>query len=196
MSSKLLAECPRGLLFILSAPAGTGKTTLMRMLQEEFPEDIVPSVSYTSRKPRPKEKDGVDYHFVDAQQFEELIRKDEFLEHVELYGDYYGTSKQWVEDQLSKGKHVFLVIDTQGAQILRAHINAIFIFIRPPSLEELHNRLQKRKTESLDRIEERVACAKKEIETSHIYDYLITNENLENAYQILRGILIAETHRQ
>lgn len=195
MSNKFLGKCSRGLLFILSAPAGTGKTTLMRKLQKEFPDEIVPSISYTSRKPRPNETNGVDYHFVNTEDFEKRIALGEFLEYVQLYNHYYGTSFAWVEEQRNKGKHVFLVIDTQGATLLKNQIDAIFIFLKPPSIDELRKRLENRKTECVQRMEERLAIAKKEIEASVIYDYLIVNDDLETAFQVLRSIVIAETHR-
>lgn len=193
---KLLGNCQKGLLIILSAPAGTGKTTLISMLKEEFPSVIAPSISYTSRVPRRNEIDGQHYHFISKEEFEKKISQGEFLEYVHLYGEYYGTSKQWVEKQLQTGKHVFLVIDTQGAKQLKGKVPAIFIFVKPPSLEELRKRLHKRQTETPEKIEQRLSWATKEIAASPFYDYLIVNERLPVAYQVLRSILIAEEHRQ
>lgn len=183
----------KGFLFILSAPAGTGKTTLVEMLTKEFP-NVVASVSFTTRQPRPNEVEGVHYHFISKEEFLQRIADGEFLEHVELYGDYYGTSRLWVESQLVQGKHVILVIDTQGAELLKSS-KAITIFIAPPSIEELERRLRLRQTETKETIEKRLLWAKKEMDAQKNYDYLIINDDLANAYQALRSILIAEEHR-
>lgn len=179
---------------MLSAPAGTGKTTLVNMLTEEFP-CVMQSVSYTTRKPRPGEIDGVHYNFVSVKEFEEKIKANEFLEYVSLYGDYYGTSRHWVEAHISDGRHVVLVIDTQGGLQLKGNIQASFIFISPPSLEVLHKRLEKRKTEPAGMIEKRIAWAEKEIKEGKQYDYQIINDDLLTAYQVLKSIFIAEEHR-
>lgn len=194
MHTKLLGNCQTGLVFVVSAPAGTGKTTLVNMLVEEFP-CVVESVSFTTRKQRAAELPGVHYHFVSVEEFERKIAKNEFLEHVKLYGDYYGTSLQTVQEQQKQGKHVILVIDTQGALILRKQFPAIFVFIRPPSMEVLRARLVHRKTENDAVIEERLAVAKTEIDAINHYDYCITNDDLSTAYQALRSILIAEEHK-
>jgi guanylate kinase len=184
----------KGLLFILSAPAGTGKTTLMNMLGGEF-NNVIASISYTTRKPREGEEEGKHYFFISKEEFVARIEAGEFLEHVELYGDYYGTSELWVKDKLSQGKHVILVIDTQGAKLLKGKIAVITIFVAPPSIEELKKRLRLRKTESKEVIEKRIAWAKKELIAQKNYDYLIINDDLSIAYQALRSILIAEEHR-
>ena len=190
----LLGGLKRGLIFVVSAPAGTGKTTLVRMLTEEFP-CVVESVSFTTRKMRPKEVEGKDYHFIADSVFEEKIAKGEFLEHARVFGHYYGTSKRAVEKELEKGRHVALVIDTQGAMQLKTLIKAIYIFICPPDLEELKKRLHGRKSDTDEAIETRLSWARKELETAKEYDYLIINEDLQTAYKILRSICIAEEHR-
>jgi len=190
---QLLGNRKKGLLFVMSAPAGTGKTTLMQMLTREFPQ-VIQSISYCSRKPRSNEKDGVDYHFITEKEFEKKIKTADFLEYVRLYNDYYGTDKKWVEKQLSLGNHVFLVIDTQGAMKLKGCVNAIFIFIKPPSLEVLQERISKRSTDSPESIQKRMAWAEKELPFAKEYDYLIVNDDLETAYQVLRSIVIAEDH--
>lgn len=184
----------RGRVFILSAPAGTGKTTLVQKLVEEFP-NVVASVSYTTRPQRPGEIEGVHYHFLSETDFVDRIAKREFLEYVQLYGNYYGTSRQWMESQLSQNKHVFLVIDTQGALQLKGKIEATYIFVSPPSLEELERRLQVRQTETQEVIDKRVSWARQEIQAIGAYDYLIVNDELDAAYQVLRSIVIAEEHR-
>lgn len=194
MNQKILGNLNRGLVFVLSAPAGTGKTTLIHMLKKEF-NCVVSSISYTSRSPRINETQGVDYHFITKEEFHKKIQSGDFLEYVELYQDFYGTSKSWVEKQLSEGKHVFLVIDTQGAKKLKTLIPAIFIFLKPPSLEELKRRLEQRKTETPEAMEKRLNWALKEIEEQHHYDYIITNDRLDAAYDVLRSIVIAEEHR-
>lgn len=184
----------KGLLFIVSAPAGTGKTTLVTKLTEEFP-GAVTSISFTTRKPRPGEVEGVHYHFVTKEQFEK--RMAEFLEYVTLYGDYYGTSQEWVEEQQAKGKHVILTIDTQGAMQLkkRKALPGTYIFIRPPSLEVLKERLDRRKTETPEVIEARLEWARQEMKLAGEYDYNIVNDELSRAYEILRSIFIAEQHK-
>lgn len=190
----LLGNLKRGLVFILSAPAGTGKTTLVQKLVSEFPA-VVASVSYTTRAPRIGEINGLHYHFVDEAEFLNRIAKDEFIEYVQLYGDYYGTSRVWLEEQLDQGKHVFLVIDTQGALLLKEKIKATYIFVSPPSLEILEKRLLVRKTESQDVIQRRLVWAQQEMSAKGAYDYLIINNELDTAYQVLRSIVIAEEHR-
>lgn len=194
MPSKLLGNLKHGLAFIISAPAGTGKTTLVQMLQQEF-SCVVTSISCTTRKPRGGEVDGVDYHFLTKEEFEGKIAAGEFLEYVELYGNYYGTSRERVIEQQQQGKHVILTIDTQGALYLKGRFPGVYIFIKPPSLEELRNRMIKRQTESLEMIEKRVAWAKKEMERASAYDYNLINDDLTVAYQVLRSILIAEERR-
>jgi guanylate kinase len=195
MTQQLLGNLPHGFVFILSAPAGTGKTTLVRMLTSEF-ECVVESVSCTTRPMRYGEVQGKDYYFIDKETFEEKIQKGDFLEYVEVFGYYYGTSREYVLAQQKMGKHVVLVIDTQGAMKLKAEgFSAIFIFISPPSLNELRGRLERRKTESQKNIEERLAWAKQEISLTKYYDYHFVNDNLTNAYTLLRSIVIAEEHR-
>lgn len=195
--SQLLGNRSRGLLFILSAPAGTGKTTLVRKLTGEF-DCVVESISFTSRPMRRGEKEGVDYFFVDEETFERMAREDAFLESVSLYGFYYGTSKSWVEEMLAQGKHVVLVIDTQGALKLKRDksLQAVYIFIKPPSLAELKSRLEKRKTEDSRAVEERLHWAEKELKEEKEYDYVILNDEIEKAYQVLKSIFIAEEHKR
>lgn len=195
MSPKLLGNLKTGLTFVMSAPAGTGKTTLVNLLINEFP-CVVGSISYTTRKIRAGEIPGVHYHFISEPEFEKKIANGEFLEHVKLYGNYYGTAYKSLKDQQAQGKHVFLVIDTQGAlQLLKDRFPATFIFVSPPSLDVLRQRLRNRKTESEFVIEERLEWAKKEIEIAREYDYYIVNDDLATAYQVLRSIVIAEEHR-
>jgi guanylate kinase len=192
-NGKLVGSTDKGKIFVLSAPAGTGKTTLVRMLTEEFPQ-VIQSISYTSREPRPHERTGVDYHFVAKEKFKEKITSGDFLEHAVVYEDYYGTDQRWVEERLKQGKHVFLVIDTQGARQLMGKVPAVFIFVYPPSFEELKTRLEERKTESSQVIEERLSWSRQELEAGKLYQYNIVNDDLNIAYQVLRSIVIAEDH--
>lgn len=195
MVTKLIGNLPVGLVFIVSAPAGTGKTTLVRMLMKQFPDSIVSSVSYTTRPCRAGEIPGVHYHFISEEEFEDKITKNEFLEHVKLYGHHYGTAYQSVRDLQNMGKHVILVIDTQGALQLKEKISAVFVFLQPPSLEVLLERLENRCTETKDAIDERLAWAARELEMACFYDYCIINDNLNIALQVLQSIVIAEEHR-
>lgn len=190
----LLGGIDIGLLFIVSAPAGTGKTTLIRKLVHEFPS-IIASISFTTRAPREGEIDGKDYHFITEEEFKRKIVEDDFLEYVKLYDTYYGTSSQWVKEQQQKGKHVVLVIDTQGALQLKKWIPVTSIFVRPPSIEVLRQRLIQRQTESLEMVEKRLEWAGQELIAGKEYDYQLINDNLDIAYQVLRSIFIAECHR-
>lgn len=184
----------KGLVFVVSAPAGTGKTTLVRMLIEEFPR-VVESISFTTRSPRPNEIPGRDYHFITPAEFEKKIAEGEFLEYARVFDHYYGTSSKQLEAQRLKGKHVVLVIDTQGALQLRDDLEAVFIFISPPHLDELEARLSRRKSESEEGIAHRLSWAEKEMSLAHRYNYHIVNDHLKTAYDALRSILIAEEHR-
>lgn len=195
MSQKLLGNLSRGLIFVVSAPAGTGKTTLVRMLHDEFP-CVIESISCTTRSPRGGEIPGKDYHFLKNEEFQERIQKGDFLEYAKVFNHYYGTSKEFVLQQQEKGNHVILVIDTQGAMQLKAtQFEATFIFVSPPSLSELRERLFKRKTENAELIEQRLSWALEELNMAVQYDYHIVNDNLHRAYDILRSIMIAEEHK-
>jgi guanylate kinase len=190
----VLGERKKGLLFVVSAPAGTGKTTLVRMLLEEF-DCVVQSISFTTRHPRPMEVSGKDYHFISITEFEKKMEDGEFLEYAKVFGQYYGTSRKLLSDLQSQGKHVILVIDTQGALFIKKSLDAIFIFIHPPSIDVLRERLSRRKSETSEAIESRLSWAKKEMTLASEYDYEIVNDRLDTAYDVLRSILIAEEHR-
>lgn len=195
MKHKLLGNLSRGLVFVLSAPAGTGKTTLVRMLCDEFP-CVVESVSCTTRPMRPGEIEGVDYHYMSVEEFERKINAGDFLEFAEVFGNYYGTAREYVEQELVQGRHVMLVIDTQGAMKLKAKgYPASFIFVSPPSPDELKDRLVKRQADSPESMEARLAWSKEEIALMPEYDYHIVNDHLPTAYNVLRSILIAEEHK-
>lgn len=183
-----------GLLFVVSAPAGTGKTTLVRLLIEEFAE-IKASISCTTRPPRPGEKEGEHYHFLQPEEFRRRIAEGDFLEYAQVFDHLYGTSRSALAAERSKGHAMVLTIDTQGALQLRQKEPAVLIFIRPPSLEELRRRLAARKTESVASMEKRLSWAEKELAVASAYDYEIVNDDLEVAYEALRAIVIAEAHR-
>lgn len=191
---KLLGGLQKGIVFVVSAPAGTGKTTLVRMLCNEF-DCVVESISYTTRAARLGETPSRDYHYVSISQFEQMIADDEFLEFASVFGNYYGTSRKLVEKCLNLGRHVMLVIDTQGALQLMDKLDAVFIFISPPNPNELRKRLSSRKSENEEAIAHRLSWAEHEIAMAHRYDYHIVNDHLQTAYDVLRSILIAEEHK-
>lgn len=180
----------KGRLFVLSAPAGTGKTTLVNRLMEEVPR-VVQSVSYTTRQPRPGEVEGIHYHFITKREFEERIAHGDFLEYVTLYGDYYGTALSEMEEKLKQGNRVFLVIDTQGAEKIRGKVSATYIFLSPPSLEILKERLVQRNTETKEKIAARLEVAKEELSKKDLYDVEIVNDQLEEAFQKLKTIVVS-----
>ncbi|AVX20313.1 MAG: guanylate kinase [Bacillota bacterium] len=187
----------QGLLLVISGPSGAGKGTVCRALMARHPE-VAYSVSATTRKPRPGEIDGVHYYFVTRERFEEMIAAGELLEWAMVYesGNYYGTPRQAVLDNLAAGRDVILEIDVQGAlQIREKFPEAIFIFILPPSMEELKKRITGRGTESAESISKRLACAATELSYVKKYDYCIVNDLVEKAVEKLEAIIIAEKCR-
>ena len=185
-----------GKLFILSAPSGAGKTTVLKRVMADLP-GLAFSVSHTTRLPRAGEVDGVDYHFVSRDQFEAMRDQGVFLEWAEVHGNLYGTSRPAVLAQLATGLDVILDIDVQGAAILResAAIPAASLFISPPSLSELEQRLRGRETDSEETILLRLKNARQEMQSAVNYEYLIINDRLEQAIDTLRAIVIAERSR-
>lgn len=195
MTQKVLGNAEKGKLFVISAPAGSGKTTLSRMLTSEF-NCVVESVSYTTRQPRLGEVDGKDYFFVSKEVFKELETLGHFIETAHVFANDYGTSKAFITEHQQKGHHVLLVIDVQGAMKLQEmKLDAIYVFIKPPSILALKERLVMRKTDSHESIEKRLAMAQEEMNHIKFYDYVIINDNLASAYEALRAILIAEEHK-
>ena len=184
-----------GELFIISGPSGTGKGTICRRLMEET-ENIALSVSATTRAPREGEVDGVNYYFLDKETFEERVNEGGFLEYAEVFGNFYGTPKKPVEDKLAEGIDVLLEIDVQGAvQVKKNYPEGIFIFVLPPTLAELRNRLIKRGTDSMEVIEHRLSMAMDEIRQMFEYDYFVVNDDLEEAVDKVRCIVSAEHAR-
>ncbi len=191
---RILNKNQKGQAFILSAPAGTGKTTLVNRLTSEVPH-IVQSTSYTTREMREDEKEGKDYHYISFQKFQHKIERGDFIEYAEVFNNFYGTDKKDVESLLNQGLDVVLVIDTQGAMSLKPFFEGVYIFMAPPSMEELEIRLRMRKTETSEQLEGRLSWANQELKQAPLYDYNIINENLEDAYTTLKSIFCAEKHK-
>lgn len=184
-----------GDLYIISAPSGAGKTSLVKALLQTG-IDLSLSISYTSRPARPEEIDGRDYHFIRREVFEQRLKQDEFLESAQVYGNFYGTSKRWINETIASGRDVLLEIDSQGAhQVREAFPRAVRIFILPPSLEVLEMRLRQRAQDSLEAIGRRLAAARDEISHAGEYDYVIINDRLDKALQDLKCIVQAERLR-
>ena len=185
-----------GKLFVISAPSGAGKTTLLKKVMSTLP-GLVFSISHTTRQPRQDEKDGIDYHFVSKGQFLDMIDRELFLEYAEVHDNFYGTSKDAIGMQLQDGFDVILDIDVQGAAILRKkrQPEATHIFISPPNLNELERRLRGRGTETEEIIKLRLKNAATEIKAAGEYEYLIINENVDEAAQLLGSIILAERAR-
>lgn len=186
---------PKGVLLVVSGPSGAGKGTICSMLREQLP-DLGYSVSVTTSQPRNGEVDGVNYLFKTVEQVKKMIAADELLEYAEVYGNYYGTPRQYVMDQLEAGRDVLLEIDIQGAlQIKQRFPEGVFVFIVPPSLDELSARIYKRGTDSEDAIKRRMASAAGELTYAAEYDYIIVNDIAEKAAQKVLTIMEAERYR-
>lgn len=182
----------RGLMLVVSSPSGAGKTTLTRRLVAEDPA-IAMSISVTTRPPRPGEKDGEDYRFLDREQFEAMRAAGDLLEHAEVFGHRYGTPRAPVERELDRGRDVLFDIDWQGAQQIRATMpdDLLTLFILPPSGRALFERLVRRQQDSIDTIKRRMDGAAREISHWNEYDYVVVNDDLEAAYGELRAVLTA-----
>ncbi len=187
-----------GLLLVLSAPSGAGKTTLARMLLEAFQPKAQFSISYTTRSPRGAEQDGRDYHFVDPATFQKMILRGEFIESAEVHGNFYGSAKSVVDTAFATREIAIFDIDVQGGNsIKRKYPDAVLIFIIPPSMGELERRLRQRGTDSDDVISRRMLAARHEVERGiESYDYLVINDDLQSAFQTLKAIVIAEQTRR
>lgn len=184
----------RGILFVVSAPSGAGKTTLCKELVATVP-GLYPSISYTTRNPRPGEVHGRDYYFVTEQIFHEMVRRNDFAESARVYGHFYGTPRQALTDMMEKGLDVLLEIDTQGAmQIRKKFSDGAYIYILPPSIEALRNRLIQR-GDTPEEIQRRMQKARQEILNYRDYDYIVRNEDLKQALHELQAIVYAERAR-
>jgi guanylate kinase len=183
----------RGLMLVLSSPSGAGKTTLSRKLLDED-KNVMLSVSVTTRKMRPGEKDGRDYRFIDRRQFDALVEKNELLEWAEVFDNYYGTPKKPVMDALAAGRDVLFDIDWQGTQQLgdKAPNDLVSVFVLPPSIPELERRLHKRAQDDYETIHRRMAKAADEMSHWAEYDYVVINRDLDQAFADVSAILAAE----
>lgn len=186
----------KGILIVVSGFSGAGKGTLMKELLKEYPDDYALSISATSRKPREGEQEGVEYFFKTREEFEKMIEGEELVEYAQYVGNYYGTPKAYVEEQLKAGKDVILEIEIQGAlKIKEKFPQTVLMFVTPPSAEELKNRLVGRGTEDMDTIERRLSRAVEEAEGIEAYDYLVVNDILEICVEEMHQIISNEHTR-
>ncbi|MDA3130668.1 guanylate kinase [Aliibacillus thermotolerans] len=182
----------KGLLIVLSGPAGVGKGTVCRALRK-IDTNIAYSVSATTRPPREGEVDGVDYFFKSKEEFRKMIERNELLEWAQYVDNYYGTPLQFVKDTIAKGKDIILEIEVQGAKkVKEKYPEGVFIFLMPPSLEELRERIVERGTETKDLIEKRMNVAQKEIDMMKNYDYVVENDEVDAAVKRIQAIVTAE----
>jgi guanylate kinase len=184
-----------GSLFVIVAPSGAGKTSLVRGLLENEP-DVRLSVSFTTRAPRPGERDGIDYRFVTVSEFESRRAEGEFLEWARVHDNLYGTSRAWIESQMGAGQDIILEIDCQGAeQVKRLYPDAVGIFIAPPSIDELARRLRARAQDSESVIERRIHAAQAELAQAERFEYVIINQHFGDALEQLRAVVRASRLR-
>ena len=180
----------KGMLIILSGPSGVGKGTVREELFKDDSLNLAYSISMTTRKPRPNERDGIDYFFVEEEEFKNKIEEGKLLEWAQFVGNYYGTPKDYVDQLLNEGKNVVLEIEVQGAlQVMKKCPDATTIFIVPPSLEELERRIRGRRTEDEDIVQQRLAKARKEIVTKDEYKYVVENDDLIAAKNKIADII-------
>ena len=183
-------------IFIISAPSGSGKSTLVSRVRRSLP-NLEFSISYTTRLPRGAEQDGREYFFVSRKEFEDMIRKGEFLEHADVFGNYYGTSRSFLSKAEQQGKDLLLDIDVQGAaQIKRMLPEAMSTFILPPNRAALEQRLRSRGQDSEEVIQKRLDAATREIENYDKYDYILVNDHLDDSVKALEAILLSERQRR
>lgn len=191
MSSLVHRTCP----VVLSAPSGAGKTTIARALVKEI-EDVVFSVSATTRPARDHEVDGVDYHFLSEAEFRAMIEADELVEWAEVHGHLYGSSREALQAASEEGRFLVLDVDVQGAMQMRDRVpDAVLVFVLPPSVDALVERLTERGTEGKDNVTQRIENARGELEQASRFDYIVVNENLEQAIDEVRSIVLAEGRR-
>lgn len=185
----------KGFLLVISGPSGCGKGTVSKELLDRN-KDIVFSISATTRKKRPREDDGVNYFFLDEEEFKQKIEDDEFLEYAFVHNNYYGTPREFAIREIDKGEIVLLEIDVQGAlQVKKNYKNVVFVFLLPPTMDELKDRIIKRGTESEEDIERRFKNAFKELDFVGVYDYFVVNDKVENAVADIEHIIEAEKLR-
>ncbi len=184
------AETRRGLLFVVSAPSWTGKTTVVERVVQQVP-DLAMSRSYTSRPARPGEADGIDYNFITRARFDEMIAADAFLERADVFGNMYGTSAEDAERDLAAGRDLVLVIDVQGARQVRQRCATVGVFVLPPSFEILERRLRGRSADSETAMQRRLQTARDEVAAFVEYDYVVVNDEIEACVDRIRAIVLA-----
>jgi guanylate kinase len=189
----LISKSKRGLILILSSPSGAGKTTLAKKIQDSDSNFKI-SISYTTRTPRPNEIDGVDYNFVDVNKFQELSNQNKFLEQAKVFGNYYGTLKGPIEDSLVHGKDYLFDIDWQGTEQVKKimPLDIVPVFILPPSIIDLENRLKKREEKNKELVDQRMKMAKDEINHWKDYKYVVVNKEVENCFEQITKIIKIE----
>lgn len=180
-----------GTLFIIAAPSGAGKTSLVKAISAKTDNTDV-SISHTTRQPRHDEKDGEAYHFIDEAEFKNRVKQNRFLEYAKVFGNYYGTSRDWVEQELALSKNIILEIDWQGAQQVKSQLrNSVGIFILPPDYETLRNRLVGRQNDDQETIDRRMSAAREEISHYKEFDYIVINDDFDRAVSELEAIITA-----
>jgi guanylate kinase len=183
-------------IYIISAPSGSGKSTLVNEVRKEV-SGLAFSVSYTTRAPRGSEQNGLEYYFITRVEFDEMLRKDEFLEHAEVHGNCYGTARRFLREASEKGNDLLLDIDVQGAAQIKGKLpEAISIFILPPNRQILEARLRRRSEDLEEVIQRRLVTATREIENYSKYDYILVNDRLEESTECLRSVLLAERFKR
>ena len=184
-------ENDKGLLIVFSGPSGVGKGTILEKLMADKSLNLAYSVSMTTRSPREGEVNGVNYFFVTNEEFEKNIEEDKLLEHAKFVDHYYGTPRDYVEKMRNEGKNVILEIEVQGAkQVIQNSGDSLSIFIMPPDFVELENRIKNRGTEDPETIKKRIKAAKREVEAKDMYDYIVVNDDLDEAVDKVRGIIL------
>lgn len=187
----------KGLIFVVSAPSATGKTTVIKRFLKKHNRDFVISVSATTRSPRKGEKDGKDYFFISREKFRDYIKKGKFLEYARVLGNYYGTLKETVVESVNRGRNVIMDVDVQGARSIKREIKGCTtIFLIPPSFRELKNRLKKRKTETKKDMKQRLDLAKKELKEKDKYDYIVINREIGEAVNYMECVFKLEQFKK
>lgn len=191
-----MSASPKPIVYIISAPSGSGKSTLVTELLKLVP-DLDFSISYTTRAPRGSEQNGKQYHFVPREEFEQMIRVDEFLEHANVFGNYYGTSRRFLKEAEEKGRDLLLDIDVQGAAQMKEKLpEGVSIFILPPDLKTLEWRLRHRSEDAEEVIQRRLVTARREIENYSKYNYIVINDDLKESIECLKSIVLVERLRR